>query len=148
MSGAATEERERAFARAVRAIAILGRQFDKVCQDSGLSLPQYRLLLYVRVRPQRASELAERASVKRPTLTALVDGLVEAGLVKRSAVEHDKRGIRLELTPTGKERLEQTEALLSERLAEFTELCDADKVLGGLSELARAIEVEIDRRVG
>ena len=141
------EERDRELALGVRAIAIVSRQFEKVCQETGLSLPQYRLLLYVRVRPQRASELADRASVKRPTLTALVDGLVDAGLIRRLSVEGDRRGIRLQLTDEGRERLLKVEELLCSKLAQFASLGDESRVLAGLSELAQSIEAEVDRRL-
>jgi long-chain acyl-CoA synthetase len=140
------EERDRELTLGVRAIAIVSRQFERVCQEAGLSLPQYRLLLYVRVRPQRASELADRASVKRPTLTALVDGLVEAGLIRRLSVEGDRRGIRLQLTDEGRERLLKVEDLLCSKLAHFASLGDESRVLAGLSDLAHGIEAEIDRR--
>src|SRR5262245_6195721 len=73
--------------RAVRAVAILSRQFERSCLEIGLSLPQYRLLLYVRGGPERAAVLAARAAVRRPTLTALVDGLEKEGLLERSSVE-------------------------------------------------------------
>jgi DNA-binding MarR family transcriptional regulator len=140
------EERDRELTLGVRAIAIVSRQFERVCQEAGLSLPQYRLLLYVRVRPQRASELADRASVKRPTLTALVDGLADAGLIRRLSVEGDRRGIRLQLTDEGRERLLKVEDLLCSKLAHFASLGDESRVLAGLSDLAHGIEAEIDRR--
>lgn len=139
------EERDQKLALGVRAIAIVSRQFEKVCQEAGLSLPQYRLLLFVRVRPRRASELAECASVKRPTLTALVDGLVDAGLLRRLAVAEDRRGIRLQLTDEGRERLSKVEDLLSHKLSWFTSLGDESRVLAGLSELAQSVEEEVDR---
>ena len=130
-----------------RSIAILARQFDQVCLEAGLSLPQYRLLLYTRMRPQRASELADRASVKRPTLTALIDGLVQLELVRRKAVEGDRRGIRLELTEAGGLKLEQVEGLLIKRLETFTQLGDEPLMLQGLEALGMSIQEEMEKRL-
>jgi DNA-binding MarR family transcriptional regulator len=120
---------------AVRAVAILSRQFERQCLEIGLSLPQYRLLLFVRRGPQRAAELATQAAVRRPTLTALVDGLEKEGLLARRAVEGDRRGIRLELTPKGSEMLDRAEAHLCDLLDRMLKHGDGQRVLAGLEEL-------------
>ncbi len=144
MSEGRGEGREGQLATAVRAVAILARQFDRTCQEAGLSLPQYRLLLYARIRPQRASELAERVAVRRPTLTAIVDGLVEAGLLRRASVEGDRRGIRLELTDQGRDKLVEVEGLLAQRLGEFTRHTDEARTLASLADLANACQKELE----
>jgi len=126
--------------RAVRAVAILSRQFERSCLEIGLSLPQYRLLLYVRRGPQRAAQLAASAAVRRPTLTALVDGLEKEGLLERRSVEGDRRGIRLELTPRGLALLDRAEAHLGHVVDELAAEGDADSILGGLDELASILE--------
>ena len=120
---------------AVRAVAILSRHFERQCLEIGLSLPQYRLLLFVRRGPQRAAELAAQAAVRRPTLTALVDGLEKEGLLVRRAVEGDRRGIRLELTPKGSEMLERAELHLCDLLERMLKHGEGERVLGGLDEL-------------
>ncbi len=143
MSEGRGDGREQQLAAAVRAVAILARQFDRTCQEAGLSLPQYRLLLYVRIRPQRASELAERVAVKRPTLTAIVDGLVEADLLRRASVEGDRRGISLELTDEGRAKLAEVEAALAQRLGDFTRHTDEPRTLAALAELTNALQKEL-----
>lgn len=143
MSEGRGEGREKQLATAVRAVAILARQFDVICQEAGISLPQYRLLLYVRIRPQRASELAERVAVKRPTLTAIVDGLVESGFLLRASVEGDRRGISLELTDEGRTKLAEVEALLAQRLGDFTRHTDEPRTLAAMADLANALGKEL-----
>src|SRR5215510_3946073 len=123
------------LASAVRSVAILSRHFERQCLEIGLSLPQYRLLLFVRRGPQRAAELAAQAAVRRPTLTALVDGLEKEGLLVRRAVEGDRRGIRLELTSKGLEMLERAEAHLCDLLDRMLKHGESERVLGGLEEL-------------
>ena len=144
MSRGRGEGREQQLATAARAVAILARQFDRTCQEADLSLSQYRLLLYVRIRPQRASELAERVAVRRPTLTALVDGLVEAEYLRRASVKSDRRGVSLELTDQGRAKLAEVEGLLAQRLGQFTRHTDETRTLTGLVDLANAIQKELE----
>ncbi len=133
--------------RSVRAIAFLSREFERVCRDAGMSLPQYRLLLFMRHGPKRAGELAARAAIKRPTLTALVAGLEKEGLLRRARVEIDRRGIRLELTPEGMEALRDVEARLAELVDDFCGKGDRDSILDSLDELASVVEKEVETRI-
>jgi len=137
MSGSRVGSR---LAAAVRCVSVVARYFEREALEAGLSLPQYRLLLFVRRGPQRAAELAAQAAVRRPTLTALVDGLEREGLLVRRAVEGDRRGIRLELTPKGLEMLDRAEARLACFLEDMIRGHDSERVLDGLSELSRAVE--------
>ena len=89
------------FVAGIRLLARLARVAERACQTSGISLPQYRLLVSVSGRPQRASELAAHVGVSRPTLTSLVDGLERSGLLRRVPVPTDRRGIQLEPTQAG-----------------------------------------------
>jgi len=136
-----------AWSRAVRAVAIASRFLEQTCQERGLSLPQYRLLLWMRRGPRRAGELAQRAAVRRPTITSLVEGLVEHGWLRRTPVEGDRRGIRLELTESGARALAETEAALGTRLGELAGGHEEPaRVLDGLDALAQVLEREVERR--
>jgi DNA-binding MarR family transcriptional regulator len=104
------------FRAGIRLLARLARVAEQTCQQTGISLPQYRLLVSAAQGPQRASELAAAVGVSRPTLTSLVDGLEQAGLVKRAPVPSDRRGIQLELTEAGREATLRAEEALSGRL--------------------------------
>src|SRR5262247_2755234 len=85
--------------RAVRGLAFAARKLERSAGD--LTLAQYRVLALVAAGDERSSHVAERLAVAKPTITAVVDGLVERGLVTRSAVEGDRRSLRLALTPAG-----------------------------------------------
>ena len=104
------------FVPGIRLLARLARVAEQTCQSSGISLPQYRLLVSISGRPQRASELAASVGVSRPTLTSLVDGLEQAGLLRRVPVPTDRRGIRLELTEEGRMATTRAEKALTARL--------------------------------
>jgi DNA-binding MarR family transcriptional regulator len=104
------------FREGIRLLARLARVAEQTCQSTGISLPQYRLLVSAAEGPQRASELANAVGVSRPTLTSLVDGLEQAGLVRRVPVATDRRGIQLELSAAGREAIYRAERALSVRL--------------------------------
>lgn len=136
---------------AIRLLARLARLAEQTCQSTGISLPQYRLLVCVSGRPQRASELAASVGVSRPTLTSLVDGLEQAGLLKRVPVPTDRRGISLELTPRGREATARAERAL---IARISRLVDGDgkqvlETVGGLVfGLVRALDREREVAIG
>jgi DNA-binding MarR family transcriptional regulator len=104
------------FRAGIRLLARLARVAEQTCQSTGISLPQDRLLVSASGSPQRASELAAAVGVSRPTLTSLVDGLEQAGLLRRIPVPTDRRGIRLELTEEGSRATTRAERALSARL--------------------------------
>src|SRR3954466_2228626 len=76
---------------ASRAMALLGRTLERACAD--LTLAQYRVLAMVASGDARASKIAERLAVAKPTVTAVVDGLVDRGYLLREAVPGDRRAV-------------------------------------------------------
>lgn len=142
-----TGSREERMTEAVRVLARLARGVEIACQKSHLSLAQYRLLGFVARSPQRASELASRASVSKPTLTSLIDGLADRNLVRREQVEGDRRGIRLEVTDEGAAALEAADGLLSERLSALTAEDPEAHLVEGLLKLGQALDREWDSAV-
>jgi DNA-binding MarR family transcriptional regulator len=90
------------FFRAVRRARGRAASSDEV----GLSLAQFQLL-----DPLAGGErlpvgaLAEEAGVAAPTATRMLDGLVRAGFVERSAADHDRRVVLVGLTAAGEEAL-------------------------------------------
>lgn len=125
----------------IRLLARLARVAEQACQESGISLPQYRLLVSIAGRAQRPSELAEKVGVSRPTLTSLVEGLAQASLLRRVPVPHDRRGIRLETTDAGQKAIVRAEAYLSQRMLE---LIDAERV-ASVGEVVLAVGAALDR---
>ena len=135
------------LARAVRTVAIVSRVFEQVCREVGVSLPQYRLLLFLRHGPKRAGELAARAAIKRPTLTAIVAGLEKEGRLTRIADEVDGRGVRIEITPQGRAALEEAEEQLGEVIRELCNLGDYESLLAALDDHATIVDAESFRQI-
>jgi DNA-binding MarR family transcriptional regulator len=100
--------------RAARTLALLARVLERAAGD--LTLPQYRVLALVDAGDERATRLAGRLAITKPSVSAVVDGLVERGFLARGPVVGDRRAIRLCLTPAGSRALTGAEAAMAERL--------------------------------
>lgn len=132
--------------QAVRAVVRLARMLEHVSLE--LTLPQYRLLAMVACGGHRASRLAGSLALSKPTVTAVVDGLVERGFLARSEVVGDRRAIELTITETGRSALGATDAAMVERLGSVLERCsDPVLALAGLGQLTDAIEQVVAERL-
>jgi long-chain acyl-CoA synthetase len=81
-----------------------------------LTLPQYRVLGILAEGSAAASGLADRLAVRRPSITALVDGLVARGLVDRRQEDTDRRRVELRLTPEGASTLARADVAVDDYL--------------------------------
>src|ERR1700712_1233944 len=103
-------------------VARLGRLLE-LNSPADLTLPQYRVLGVLSSGEERASQLASRLGVAKPTLTALVDSLGERGYVVREAADGDRRAVRLSITAAGRTALRTTGVQLRVLLDEVLERC-------------------------
>lgn len=130
----------------VRTLARLTRLLERGAGD--LTLAQFRVLAMIDEGGERASQLADRLAVAKPTVTAVVDGLVERGYLRRTADEHDKRATRITLTADGWEALDAAEAAMSERFeAVLGHASDPRAVRAALADLDRALDVTRNERL-
>jgi DNA-binding MarR family transcriptional regulator len=67
----------------------------------GLSLAQYHVLEPLSSGPRTNRELAESAGISAPTVTRMVDGLLQRGLVTRIEDPIDRRAVVISLTEDG-----------------------------------------------
>jgi DNA-binding MarR family transcriptional regulator len=139
---AAQQPAELDYTPIVRLIARLTRIAEQACQSTGISLPQYRLLGSVTDGPHRASALAARVGISRPTLTSLVDGLEHAGLLRRVPVPTDRRGVDLEATSDGLSAVARADVALIERLMNLIPADRASLVVGLVAEATRSLDDE------
>ena len=124
----------------VRTLTRLARMLERGAGD--LSLPQFRVLALVDEGGERASQLADRLAVAKPTITAVVDGLVDRGFLKRTADCDDRRATKITLTAAGKRALSDAEHAMHARLHDV--LAHADDP----AAIERALEdlgIAIDR---
>lgn len=82
------------------------------------TVPQYRILAFLYHHgPDSMSGLAGHQHVTLPTMTKTVAGLVQRGLVERETDKHDRRVVRLRLTPDGEAMFREVRDRMQTRLA-------------------------------
>jgi DNA-binding MarR family transcriptional regulator len=104
-----------------------------------LSLSQLRVLYFLRRRSQSSlSAVADYLDVTRPTMSAMVDRLVQRGLIDRISDPTERRRIILTLTPEGTAEMERvydaTLQTVADRLAGLSET-QLQQVQAGLAIL-------------
>jgi DNA-binding MarR family transcriptional regulator len=136
------------LAPTVRTLSRLSRVLERSCE--GLTLPQYRVLALVASGNERATRLAEHLAVAKPTITAVVDGLVDRGLVRRAAVEGDRRSARLQITAAGHRALTAAEQSMEAALGRvLVRVDDRLEVVASIAALDGALDVlAADRLAG
>ena len=80
----------------------VGRAFNSTLADSGGSIPIWLILNALKSEPSRTQlDLARAVGIEGPTLTRHLDGIEQAGLVKRQRGTPDRRAVQVELTRAG-----------------------------------------------
>ena len=93
----------------------------EVLMDRPISMGQFWTLSDIAdLGPISAAQLATYRCVKPPTVSVLVDELVNDGLIVRSGSKSDRRVVELSLTPRGREVVTATWRHIGARLAEAT----------------------------
>ncbi|HEY0936540.1 MAG TPA: MarR family transcriptional regulator [Trebonia sp.] len=86
---------------------------EELRQECGTPLPVYDVLIRIWLAPRhtlRMSELADSALLSRSWITRRVDRLERSGLVERLPADEDGRGVRVRLTPAGRETFDRLNA--------------------------------------
>lgn len=139
----------RPTAGAVEAVQALTRASKAMERASGgLSLAHYRVLAAVAAGDERASRVAARLAVGKPTISASVDALCARGLLVRSGVADDQRAVQLSLTDEGLRVLEEAEAAMAAVLEDLAiRTGRKDAVISALNALGSAVEqAALERR--
>lgn len=87
----------------MQAAALISSEFHAVVRRHGLSVPEWRVLATLSDgRAIPVGELAQTTVIKQPTLTRLVERMVQRGQIERRAHETDRRYTPLRITPDGR----------------------------------------------
>ena len=138
-------------ADAVRAAARLARVSGSALVDADLTLPQYRVLVFLAAGGRPATDVAALLGVTPSTVTSVVDGLVTRSLVERTTDPADRRKVVLALTDAGQQAMERGDQVVGgalDRLLARLEPAEAETALVGLELLNRAMEAALDERFG
>jgi long-chain acyl-CoA synthetase len=96
--------------------ARLARHVEVALTPLDLSPAQYRMLVQIARGTDASSSLAQKLAVSAPSVTTVVDALVQRGAVERAHSVEDRRRIALALTDDGRRLLGAAEDALRERL--------------------------------
>lgn len=96
----------------------LARLAQQVCDEVGLTLPQYRALSMAVGGRRRSYEIATYTEVSRPATAAVTAGLERLDLLHRTVAEDDRRGVYFTATEAGVEVVAEAERLMVERFGE------------------------------
>ncbi len=131
----------------VSTIVRLAKLVEIMLGDVGLTPNQYRMLTLVDAGAPPMRELSVRLGMKPPNITALVDVLVNRGLVTRDRRDDDRRRLSLALTTAGAALLERAEFLAEDALARVAS-ADPDEqraLLGTLDQWVPALDAMASR---
>jgi DNA-binding MarR family transcriptional regulator len=138
------DEVDRRLILAARTILVLHRELERASRDLDISIPQYRMMLYLKRGPRRPADLALNSSIGRPAASALIADMERRGLLRREADDRDGRSSRLRLTEDGLSQYARFERRLANVLGGFVPAEANQRILDGLADLAYGI----DRRRG
>jgi MarR family transcriptional regulator for hemolysin len=83
----------------------VGRAFNNALAERGGSIPIWLILNALKSDARRTQlELANAVGIESPTLTRHLDGMEQAGLVRRQRGTLDRRAVQVELTRAGHAR--------------------------------------------
>jgi MarR family transcriptional regulator for hemolysin len=106
---------------------------DQKARQFGMTRAQWAVLFRLeRAEGLKQAELADLLEVQPITLTRLIDGLCENGLIERRSDPNDRRAKRLFLTPAAKPVMEQLSVVSEKMMAH---------VLAGLDQREREVMV-------
>ena len=110
--------------RFFRLLGALRARFKRELAHYGLTFPQFMTLLSLERAegPCRMGPLANAALQSLPSMTGIVDRLVERGLVERRRDPKDRRSVVVSLTDEGRQLLRK---LKDERLRTVSRLLEA-----------------------
>jgi DNA-binding MarR family transcriptional regulator len=118
-------------------VARLARQVEVALATLELSPAQYRMLVQIARGTDASSSLAQKLAVSAPSVTSVVEALVQRGAVERAHSAADRRRIALALTEYGRGLLGAAEEALHQRLeAIAAELEDDALVSSAMSAMA------------
>jgi DNA-binding MarR family transcriptional regulator len=127
---------------AVRALSRLSRIVERA--SDSLSPADYRVMSAIVGGEARASRLASRLSLGKPTISSSVDSLSRRGLILKSGVEGDNRAVELSLSAEGAELFDRMEARMTRQLELLCERApDGQRIIAALASLGDVIEASM-----
>ena len=103
-----------------QASRLLSHQIEQTLKPAGLTIQQFGLLRIIAAEgPITQNVFAAKYNVDRTTVTEIVDGMEERGLVSRQKSAKDRRCNDLFLTPGGKRLLARAQKMVEKTNQQF-----------------------------
>jgi len=132
------------YARSVRAV------LNDLDEPERITLAQLRALQAIAkigTPGTLNTSLARQIGVAAPSMTAMIDGLVDRGLVDRSIDPNNRRQVIILLTDDGKARLSALEQAITDRISEALAVLSGEQkelLLTALHDLERMLSAMSD----
>jgi DNA-binding MarR family transcriptional regulator len=126
--------------------SVIRRVLGDLEGEDRMTIPQFRALQAIHQRGTEGAlnlELARQLGVAAPSMTAMIDGLVDRDLVDRSVDPDNRRQVNIVLTSRGEERYEMISSAIAERLAvglETLSAADQKALLAAIENLDRVLK--------
>ena len=123
--------------RMARCTVLLGKQAEIALAEVGISDAQYRMLSLLSRGTFSSSAAATLLSVSPPSVTSIIEGLLERDLVVRCSATDDRRRVELSLTEAGTALLLAADDAVAERLKYIASFAvDQDRTEASFDALA------------
>lgn len=125
--------------------SVIRRVLSELEGEDRMTIPQFRALQAIYHRGAEGAlnlELARQLGVAAPSMTAMIDGLVDRGLVDRSVDPENRRQVNIVLTLRGQERYRTISSAINERLAlglDMLSLPEQEVLLNAMANLDRVL---------
>lgn len=137
------QQLEEALVRLDEAWGRLFRRITTDIKESDYGLPPAQaFVLYVleNCGAQRMSDLAAHLDVTQSACTALVDRIIQAGLVHRRRDDGDRRVVWVEITEAGSQTLDRLRRVRAKLLANYFSRLDPDEIGMLATLIGRAVD--------
>ena len=125
------------------------RQQMRSHRAAGLSIPQFRSLCFVeRYDGASLSMVAEHLDLSLPTVSRMINGLVQRGYMQRKSSEDDRRHVSLSLRARGQSIMREARTATQQFLAEkFQELSQEQRgaLVTAMQALREVFEQDMPR---
>lgn len=118
------------FLNLLRVATDLSAALDACLSRHGLLQGRWWVLILLMREDSKTSTpsaLAEKAGVTRATMTGLIDGLEQSGLVERVDIKNDRRSVLIRLTDSGQAKLDAVMPDYYRRVRQCMQALDAEK---------------------
>ena len=123
--------------------SLINMRREAILAEHGLTSGRFHLLMLLkRQEPVRAlspSDLARKTGVTRGTMTQFIDAIEKDGFVKRVEDPRDRRGMLVELTPVGEQKLSVIIPIHIARMEHYTRVLNSEERLQMISIMNKMV---------